>query len=216
MGGDDHRHPLLSELPDHLEDLGDELRVERARDLVEKHDGWPHRQSPHDRDTLLLATREPVRVLVPFVAQTEALEQRRGTFFGCLLVDPKSLARRERDVAQHGHVREEVERLEHDPDPPPHPVDVDATSGDLLAADDDPARVDGLEEIDASEQRRFARSRSPDQANDLVLANFHVNPAQDVVVSEGLVDALDKDAATAGSSHRANPASRLRRSRAIR
>ena len=36
------------------------------------------------------------------------------------------LARRQRHVVEHGHVREQVERLEHDPDAPPDPVDVDA------------------------------------------------------------------------------------------
>ena len=33
------------------------------------------------------------------------------------------LARAEGDVVEHGHVREQVERLEDDPDPPPDPVE---------------------------------------------------------------------------------------------
>jgi hypothetical protein len=45
-----------------------------ARHLVEEHDARPHRERPHDRDALLLAAREPIRVLVLLVEQAEALE----------------------------------------------------------------------------------------------------------------------------------------------
>ena len=66
---DQHRHPALGELADHLEHLADELRVEGARDLVEEHQLRVHRERPHDRDALLLAAREPVGVLVALVGE---------------------------------------------------------------------------------------------------------------------------------------------------
>jgi hypothetical protein len=50
-------------------------------------------------------------------------------------------------------VGEEVEGLEHDPDPTTDPVDVDSGGGDLLAGHLDPTRVDRLREVDASQQR---------------------------------------------------------------
>ena len=94
-----------------------------------------HRERAHDRDALLLAAGEPVRVVVALVGETEALEQ-----LGRVAPPPRArerpsaVPRRERHVASTRHVRKEVERLEDDPDPPPHLVDVDAARGDLLAA----------------------------------------------------------------------------------
>ena len=77
MGRDHHRHAAGGELADHVEHLGDELRVEGARDLVEQQQLGLHRERAHDRDALLLAAREPVGVLVALVGEAEALEQRR-------------------------------------------------------------------------------------------------------------------------------------------
>ena len=68
--------PPRGELADHVEHLRDELRVERARDLVEQQQLGLHRERPHDRDALLLAAGEPVGVLVALVGEAEALEQR--------------------------------------------------------------------------------------------------------------------------------------------
>src|SRR5262245_3766930 len=59
--GDQHRHPAGRELADHLEHLGDELRIERARDLVEQHQLGLHSERADDRGALLLSAREPVR-----------------------------------------------------------------------------------------------------------------------------------------------------------
>ena len=67
--------PAGGELADHVEHLGDELGVERARDLVEQEQLGLHRERPHDRDALLLPAREPVGVLVALVGEAEALEQ---------------------------------------------------------------------------------------------------------------------------------------------
>ena len=60
VGCDQHRHPAHRELADHLEHLGDELGVERARHLVEEHQVGTHRECAHDRDTLLLSTGETI------------------------------------------------------------------------------------------------------------------------------------------------------------
>src|SRR4029077_15901173 len=97
----------------------------------------------------------------------------------------------ERDVLEHGHVREEVVALEDDPDFAAQLVDVDADVGDAVTVDRDRPTVDGLEEIDASEQRGLARSGRPDEAHDLVLVDRHVDAAQHPVVTEPLLELLD-------------------------
>ena len=91
-------------------------------------------------------------------------------------------------------MREQVERLEDDPDPAP---DRDPRRrpaiGDVLAVEEDPAGVDRLEQVDAAQQRRLAGARRADQADDLVRGDFQVDPAQDRDLVERLVEALDAD-----------------------
>ena len=188
---DQHRHPAARELADDVEHLRHELRVERARHLVEEEQPRLHRERPHDRDALLLAAGEPVRVLVPLVGEPEALEERLRTRGRVRLRGAERLARRERDVLEHAHVREEVEGLEDDPDLASDAVHVDAARRHLLAGDRDAARVDRLEEVHAAQERRLARAGRADQAHDLVLGERQVDPAEHLELAEGLVDALE-------------------------
>ena len=88
-------------------------------------------------------------------------------------------------------MREEVERLEDDPDPAAQLVDVDVACGDLDAADDDPAGLDRLEQVDAAQQRRLAGARGADQADDLVLGDVEVDPAQHLELAERTCGRLD-------------------------
>ena len=172
-----------------------------------------HRERAHDRDPLLLAAREPVGVLVALVGEAEAGEQLRRLGLRLRARRAERLARGERDVLEHAHVREEVERLEDDPDPAADPVDVDAARGDLLAVDDDPAGVDRLEQVDAAQQRRLARAGGADQADDLVLGDVEVDPAQHLELAERLAQPFDHDARSreapglprAGRARRASP-----------
>ena len=60
------------------EHLRDELRVERARHLVEQHEARLHRERAHDRDALLLTARQAVRVLLALVREPEAAEELVG------------------------------------------------------------------------------------------------------------------------------------------
>ena len=74
VGGDQHGHPGRRQLPDHLQDLPDQLGVQRAGDLVEQHELRVHGQGPDDGHPLLLASREPVGILAPLVGQAEPVE----------------------------------------------------------------------------------------------------------------------------------------------
>ena len=79
VGRDDHRHAARRELADDVEHLGDELGVERGRDLVEQQEVRLHRERPHDRHPLLLAAREAVRVVAPALsARPNRVEQSRS------------------------------------------------------------------------------------------------------------------------------------------
>src|SRR5438093_9651458 len=105
---DEHRHPSGRQLSDHVQHLADQLRVERARNLVEEHQAWLPRERADDGDALLLAAGQPVGILEALVGEPEALEERRRLRLRLLARHPEHLARRERHVPQHAHVREEV------------------------------------------------------------------------------------------------------------
>ena len=51
----------------------------------------------------------------------------------------------------------------------------------------DPAGLDRLEQVDAAQERRLAGARRADQADDLVLGDVEVDPAQHLELAEGLV-----------------------------
>src|SRR5262245_39010504 len=211
---DEHGHALAGQLPDDRQHLGDELRVERTRHLVEQHEPGLHCERTNDRHPLLLAAGQPVRVFVPLVGEPDARETLVRAGLGFVFRQSERFPGSERDVPENRHVREEVERLEDDPDPTAQLVDVDAGRGHLLASDDDPAGIDRLEQVDAAQERRLPRPRCADEADDLVLGEAEVDPAQDLELAERLVDVLE-DEGGAVARHRMPPASRRLRSRAI-
>ena len=93
--------PSRGELAHHVEHLLDQLRVERAGDLVEEHHAGVHRQRPGDRDPLLLAAGEPVGVLVDLVGEADAGEQRlRLRLAPPPRARPSDLLRGQRDVLE--------------------------------------------------------------------------------------------------------------------
>ena len=78
----------------------------------------------------------------------------------------------------------------------------------FCAVDRDRAGVDLLEQVDAAQQRRLARARGADQADDVVRTDVEADVRQHLVVAERLGDVLDLDEALG-----AHPAARSRSSR---
>ena len=198
--------------PDERQNLADELRIERARDLVEEHEVRVHGERASDRHTLLLAAGEPVRVLVLLVLQADEGEQLTCSQPRLRLRHAARPDRREGDVLQHRHVRKEVERLKDDPDLLTERIHVDLCAGDRLAVDHDRPLVDLLEQIDAAQKRRFARPRGADQADHLMKVDSQVDPLQDLEVAEALRDVLERDEVRVRLHHTAWARSRLSRS----
>ena len=174
-----------------------------------------HRERADDRDALLLSAREPVRVLVALVGEAETGEELVGASLGLRPGEPERLPRRERDVVEDGHVREEIERLEDDPDPAAQLVHVDSACRDVLTAHDDASRVDRLEQVDAAQERGLPGAGSADEAYDLVLGEAQVDASEDFELVEGLVQTLDVESVTVAAAHASLPACWRRLSRAI-
>ena len=190
--------PWLGELAHDAEHLADELRVERRGRLVEEHELGVHRERPGDGDALLLAAGELGRVGRRLVAEAHLLEQLERPRPRLLLAHALDLDRRLHDVLQRRHVREEVEALEHH-------ADVAALRRHLLvgevvqvpallavahevAVDPDAAAVDRLELVDAAQERRLARARRPEQADDLAAVHVEVDALEHLGAVEALHD----------------------------
>ena len=109
--------PVAREVAHDDEHLADELGVERRGDLVEQHHVRLHHQRARDRDALLLAARELVRMLVRLLLEPDLRQQHVRARLGLAAAELADASRRERDVVEHGQVREQVELLEDHPDP---------------------------------------------------------------------------------------------------
>ncbi len=155
---------------------------------------------------MLLATREFDRVAVALVGQADASEQFQGFFVRLFGRTLEHLAWPFDDVLQHGHVRKQVETLEHH-------AGGQALAGDLrlvefvqLVADDpvthqfavDPeaALVDFFQLVDAAQQSAFAGAGRADDAQHFALLDFDVDVLERVEMVVVLVQAHGLDDAS--------------------
>ena len=81
---------------------------------------WVHHQRAGDRDPLLLAAGELMRVLMSLLLEPDHGEELSRARLGVPSAHLPDPARREREVVHRGEVGEEVELLEDDPDALPN------------------------------------------------------------------------------------------------
>ena len=144
-------------------------------------------------DPLHLAAREVCRVGGLLVGQPDLREVAAGHLDGLRLAALLHPLLGDGEVAQDGHVGEEVELLEDHADPRAQLVDVGVGVGDLVALDEDLALGGRLQHVDAAQQGRLARSGGADHADDLALLDVEVDALEHLVVAEGLVQGEDVD-----------------------
>ena len=146
-----------------VEHFADHLGIERARRLIKEHDLRVHSERAHDGNALLLPAGERRRIAVTAVGQTDAGKQLVRLCIRLRLRHELRLHGRKRNVAAHGHVREQVEVLEHHPHLAAHGVDVHLRVGDLRAVKDNGALARLLEQVQAAQKRRLT---GPGRADD--------------------------------------------------
>ena len=114
---DDHRRVAVAgQIPHHRQHLGRHLGVEGAGRLVEQDRRRVNRERPGDRNTLLLPAGQLPRPGVQRVGKAHPLQQRLGLRLGRRPRPAEREQRAAHDVLQGGHVREQVELLEHHAD----------------------------------------------------------------------------------------------------
>ena len=180
MGNDDGGHPFFNQVFDNVEYLADHLRVECGGRLVKEHNIRFHCQCAHDGKTLFLTAGQSLRILVIFFQQTNTIEQffcHLGGF--CLLFLVKQ-HRSHGDIFADGHVRKDVEVLEHHAHLLTVQVDVDTLCGDVFSFKEDVSAVGYFQQVQAAQEGALAAAGRTDDGNDLSFGDVFADALEDL------------------------------------
>ncbi len=191
MRDDQHRHAFLRQLAHHRQHFADALGIERRRRLVEQDRIGPQRQRARNPDALLLPARQRTRQAVRMIGHIDPRQQihrargRMATRFAM------HKDRRLDDILQHGAVGKQIEPLKHHR----HPAADRGQAGrsDHRAIDAYRATVMALQPVDTAQNRRFARTRWPDQAQHFAFGHAQVDAIEHMPFAEPFRDALQLD-----------------------
>ena len=172
------------QLADDRQHLADQLRVQRRGDLVEQQQPRAARpargRSPPAAAARRTAGRGRRRAnLSSSPTRPSSSRARSVGLLGAAACAPRRGA--SVTFCSTRHVREQVERLEHDRHPPLRGRRLRARGSEMSA----PSRricpsSTVLQQVDAAQQRRLARARRADQRDDLVLVHAQVDAASTV------------------------------------
>lgn len=113
MCNNNHCHTSVGQLTHDIQHLVHQLRIERARNFVKKHRFRMHGQGPRNGDSLLLATRKLLRILIGLFGQPYLLQEVPGYLLGLLSCKTLHMNRRFHYVLERGEVWKQVEVLKH-------------------------------------------------------------------------------------------------------
>src|SRR4051812_2597484 len=185
---------LLVDLHDQLAQQCGAHGVQARVGLVEQHDVGVQHQRARESGALSHAARELVRHLVDRPAQPDFLEPAHDDLRNLLLALVRVLAEREGRVVIHVHRAEQRAVLEQDSELLAHLEQlVVGHVGDRLAVHEDVALV-GVEQADhVLDAHRLARARGAQNHRDLAVREAQVQPVEDRVAAERLVDVDELD-----------------------
>ena len=177
--------------------------VQRRCDFIEEHDLRAHGQGPGDGHTLLLATGQAGRKLLPLVAQTHLRQQLIGDLLGLgpgeLLDDHQAF----NDVSQGGPVRPKIELLKDHPhlglNPPqsgpldPFHAAVPLDSSEEVALQINPSAEVLLQVGKAPKKGALSGAGRPDDAEHLPPRHIQMDAAKDFERPELLAEVLHPD-----------------------
>ena len=167
VGHHDHGQAAGGQLAHDRQHFAHHLGVQGRGGLVKQQHLRLHGQGPGDGHPLLLAAGQLPGPGVDVRGHAHFFQVGQGGGLGRLLVLVQDIAQAGGAVFQHGHVVEQVERLEHHPHPGPVAAGVEPLGHDVLAVEEDGARRGGLQQVDAAQQGGLARPRCADDAGDV-------------------------------------------------
>ncbi len=177
VGNQDRRRARLLQDLAHLErEPLAQVHVQVGERLVQQQQARLRRERARQRDALLLAARELVRIRLRGGGEPDQREHRIDApraFAGGQLAQP------ERDVARDGEVREERVVLEHHADAALLGRHANRGAGDDAAAEGDRAALHRLEAGEAAQHRGLAAAGGAEQAADDAGCEREAHPAHD-------------------------------------
>ena len=188
-----HGHSLGSNIFHQLQHLSNHLRVQCRSWLIEEEHLGIHRQGSGDCHTLFLSARKTVGIAVCLVQQSDT-----GQEFRCLLIGffPCHLAqfyRSQHDIATNGHIREEIELLEHHAHSLAHLVDVYIPGSDIHTVDIDFTFGRFLQKIDGAQESTLSATRWTDNGYNLAFLHRGCYAFQYLVVAEAFTKSFYLD-----------------------
>ncbi len=171
-----------------------------------------HRQGTRNGHPLLLTTRQVRRVVIAVLVQADFLQQLLG-LFDALGTRPFEHAHRALDdVLQHGHVRPQVEVLEHHAQPAAHALDLTrvarqqtavAVTGHLdgFAVQADAAFVRGFQQVDAAQERTFSRAAGAENRDYIAFVRVQGNTLEHVRRAVGFLNVANRQSGEWLSAH---------------
>ena len=148
MGDADHRHAVPGQTDHRVEDFLDHFRIKCAGRLIEQHRLGLHAERPRDGNALLLAARKLGRdICRPGREFGRAQDICGRVFSASALLVPRTRIGASVQFSSIGHVRKQVEALEHHADFAPDGIDRLGAVIELCPLDDDRALLDLLEAL---------------------------------------------------------------------
>src|SRR5574337_2154703 len=193
---------LVSEAADESQHLADKLRIQRRSRFVEQQHAGTHSESAGDRDALLLAARELAWEVKLLVGEADEPQEFDGARLG---LRPAQTQHRDRSldhVAQHRHVREQVEALEHHADVradlpqmplvrPERTMAAGLMIGD--AGEGQRSLLNGLERHKNAQHCRLSRAGRADQRHLLSRRDLETEAVEHDEIAETLGDLVEAD-----------------------
>ena len=205
MRDDGQRQPVAREIREQVEHAVGVLGVEVAGRLVAEEQARSAHEGARDRHALLLAARQARREEVRARREAHLFERSRRPL-ATALTRRRDVELAEHDVLERGAMRQEVERLEDEADPPAAQPGARKVVERRDVAPLELVHAVGLavEEPEDVEQRRLPRPRRSDDGEPLAGPDGEVDGSQGVhgrVDAEGTRHASQADDGVAGALH---------------
>ena len=142
MRDDNHCHPGVRELPHYVQYLNDHFGVKGGGRFIEQHRLRFHGKCQHDCNSLLLATRQMIRLFFDLFNDSHAPEKCFGQLIRLLFADATGYAWCKCHILSNGHVLKQVKLLKHHPDLSTDVLDILPVARQSGVVDDDLAIID--------------------------------------------------------------------------
>src|SRR5262245_697353 len=176
------RQAIAAQILEHVQHLVLQLRVESAGDLVAQQAARLHRQSAGDGDALLLPARKLSGIRTKVPAHADAVENRLGLLHCLIALHAKHADRRFGDVVKNAAVRKKLKVLEDHAERAANrshrALSVRRPRAQHVWSDPDLSGVEGIEAVEAAQERRFAAAGGTENGHGLAGVKGHIDAVQ--------------------------------------